>query len=70
MKLNVQYEDGHKKAKVKKGYTLFSRLYELLTIRHNNDSPHNDSPQLNNDSPQFNNDSPQLNNDSPQFFLL
>ena len=45
-------------------------LKELLTIRHNNDSQHNDSPQLNNDSPQFNNDSPQLNNDSPQFFLL
>ena len=33
------------------------RSYELLTIRHNNDSP-----QLK----QFDNDSPQLNNDSPQ----
>jgi len=32
MKLNVQYEDGHKKAKVKKGYTLFSRLYVLHCI--------------------------------------
>jgi len=52
---------------ITRGYPNFT---ELLTIRHNNDSPHNDSPQLNNDSPQFNNDSPQLNNDSPQFFLL
>jgi hypothetical protein len=26
---------------------------ELVTIRHNNDSPHNDLPQLNNDSPQY-----------------
>jgi len=31
-----------------------------VTIRHNNDSPHNDSQQLNNDSPQLNNDSPQV----------
>jgi hypothetical protein len=38
---------------------------ELVTIRHTNDSPHNDSPHSNNDSPQINNDSPQYdyNND-------
>ena len=34
-------------------------------LKHNDDSPHNDSPQLK----QFDNDSPQLNNDLPQFFL-
>jgi hypothetical protein len=43
------------------------KTYELVTIRHTNDLPHNDSPQSNNDSPQLNNDSPQLNNDSPQY---
>ena len=45
-----------------------------VTTRHNNDSPHNDLPQLdqfnNNDLPQLdqfnNNDSPQFNKDSPQ----
>ena len=39
-------------------------ILELLTIRHNNVSPHNDLPKLK----QFDNNSPQLNNESPQFF--
>jgi len=31
----------------------WGEILELLKIRHNNVSPHNDSPQLNNESPLF-----------------
>ena len=45
---------------------IFDTLCIVLIIWITNNSPHNDSQQLNNDSYQLNNDSPQLNYDSQQ----
>ena len=42
----------------------WGEILELLTLRHNNVSPHNDSLKLK----PFDNNSPQLNNESTQFF--